>query len=377
MTEPTAAQSDASPLPADTLRVAFFSDSLSERNGTGAYYHDLLEYLAPRLGEARVIQPGARQGKDLLSLPLPGDPTQRLVLPNAFRVRREMAVFRPHVIVMVTPGPFGFLGLRTARRHGAAFISAYHTNFEGLADLYWGPVKRRLIIGTLDRVNRFFSRRSATVLVNNNGLVDTVRRLGAPQVDVMGTPLERSFVDTPARAVPTALRQVCFVGRLAAEKNIEAVIDAAARWPDIHFVIGGDGPQRQLVEDAAAQHKNIEYRGWLSRADLLELIDDSSLLVLPSHMETFGSVALEAMARGRPALVSENAGIHDWKTVAGGLYRLHHSETLADAIGRLRGLAEGALADKAETARTGALRLNAETVDQWIDVLTEHAGERR
>ena len=37
------------------LRVAFFSDSLPERNGTGAYYHDLLAHLAPRVGAVEVI----------------------------------------------------------------------------------------------------------------------------------------------------------------------------------------------------------------------------------------------------------------------------------------------------------------------------------
>lgn len=369
---PTAIDADTMEATTD-LRVAFFSDSLPERNGTGAYYHDLRDHLAPRVGAVDVIQPSPRRGWTGLSLPLPGDPTQKLVLPDPFRIQRAMARLRPHVVVGVTPGPFGLSGLWMARRHGCAYISAYHTNFEALADLYWGNMKGRLITGTLGTINRFICRRSATVLVNNSGLVDTVRSLGTQRVDVMGTPLDRSFLAMPPLDPPARLTRICFAGRLAAEKNIESVIAAAAHWPQLHFVIAGDGPMRATVESAAAEQENLEYRGWLGREDLCGLIDESSLLVLPSHVETFGSIALEAMVRGRPVLVSANAGIHDWPQVAGNLYALDPDETLAAAIGRLRLQPSGALQAIGERAREGALQLHRDTMDQWVSVLSTHS----
>lgn len=355
------------------LRIAFFSDSLAERNGTGAYYHDLLDHLAPRVGAVEVIQPLPRGGSRRLSLPLPGDPTQRLVLPDPFRVRRAMARLRPHVIVGVTPGPFGLLGLWMARRHGCAYISAYHTNFEALADLYWRNMKGRLITGALGRINRFICHRSATVLVNNSGLVDTVRSLGSDHVDVMGTPLDRSFLMTHPPDPPAEFTRICFAGRLAAEKNIESVLAAAACWPRLRFVIAGDGPMRAAVESAAQKLENLEYRGWLGREDLCRLIDESSLLVLPSHVETFGSIALEAMVRSRPVLVSANAGIHDWPQLAGNLFSLDPDETLTAAIGRLQSLPPEALQAVGARAREGALQLHRETMEQWVSVLAAHA----
>jgi glycosyltransferase involved in cell wall biosynthesis len=354
------------------LRVAFFSDSLPERNGTGAYYHDLLAHLEPRVEAVEVLQPLARRGITGFSLPLPGDPTQRLVLPNPFRIHRRLARLRPDIIVSVTPGPFGLLGLWLARRRGCGFISAYHTNFEALAGIYWGRIKGRVITGALGAINRFICRRSATVLVNNTGLVETVRGLGTRRVDVMGTPLERSFLGAPPAKMPAALEQVCFAGRLAAEKNIDAVLDAVREWPDLRFVIAGDGPMRAMVEAAAARYANLEYCGWLDRKALCALIDESSLLVLPSHVETFGSIALEGMVRGRLVLVSENAGIHDWAQVAGNLYALGSGETLAHAIGRIQRQPPETLRRTGEDAREGALRLHRETVDQWISVLSAH-----
>lgn len=353
--------------------MAFFSDSLPERNGTGAYYHDLLPHLQSRVAAAEVVQPKPRGRFSLLSLPLPGDPTQRLVAPSLPRIRRQLRELRPNIIVSVTPGPFGLLGLWMARRHHCAFISAYHTHFEGLADMYWGPLKKRIISGYLQGINRFISRRSATVLVNNSGLVESVRELGAPSVDVMGTPLEPGFLNAPMAEPPRGLRQVCFAGRLAAEKNIDSFIEAARRHPSLAFVIGGDGPLRKSVETAANELDNLRYRGWLDRESLRALIDESSLLVLPSHMETFGSIALEAMSRGRPALVSENAGIHDWPELAGGLFALRTGESVTDALSRLAKQSEAAWAEMSRVARDAAEGLNRRTVDQWLDVLARHA----
>lgn len=377
MTEPTSAIDTPHTCGAERLRIAFFSDSLAERNGTGAYYHDLAAHLGPRVEAVEVLQPDPRKGLTRLAVPLPGDTTQTLALPSVFRIRRLMAELRPHVVVTVTPGPFGLLGMWLARRYGCAFLSAYHTNFDALAELYWGPLRRRLANATLGAVNRFICARSATVLVNNSALVDTVRALEAPHVDVVGTPIEQAFLTSTPPRPPATLGQVCYAGRLAAEKNIESVIDAAGQWPDLRFVIAGDGPMRATVEAAAAHHANLDYRGWLDRAALCELIDESGLVVLPSHFETFGSIALEAMVRGRPVLISANAGIHDWPQVASSLYTLDPGESLAAAIGRLRDLPGESLARTGEHAREGALRLHRETLDQWLSVLSANARGHR
>ncbi|GHC38124.1 glycosyltransferase [Aidingimonas halophila] len=358
------------------LRVAFFSDSLAERNGTGAYYHDLIEQLRSRIDCADILQPRLSSGFHPFRFPLPGDATQQLMAPNPMEIRRALSRIRPHVIVSVTPGPYGLLGPWMARRNQCGFISAYHTHFEGLADLYWRPFKRHLISGCLSSANRFLCQRSSTVLINNRSLSDTVMKLGAQQYDVMGTPLARSFADTPPAPLPDSLQQICFAGRLAAEKNIDAILDAARQWPSIRFVIGGDGPLKARVEAGAAELPNLDYRGWLDRDSLRALIDESSLLVLPSHQETFGSIALEAMARGRPALVSENAGIHDWTQLAAGLYKIRNQESLSDAIARLQSDPPGSMATVAAHARNAALQLNDHTLEQWLSVLTEQARNR-
>ncbi|MGM0534622.1 MAG: glycosyltransferase [Pseudomonadota bacterium] len=364
---------DTASLTAEGLRVAIFSDSLPERNGTGAYYHDLLAHLQPHVAAIEVVQPRPRGRFSILSVPLPGDPTQRLVAPNLLRIHRQLSTLRPTIIVSVTPGPFGLLGLWMARRHGCGFISAYHTHFEGLADLYWGPVKKRVINGSLQGVNRFISRRSSTVLANNRSLAEPVRALGAPRVDIMGTPLASEFLESPTTPPSGTLEQICFAGRLAKEKNLDAFIEAARCHPRLRFVISGDGPLRRKVLLASEELGNLDYRGWLNREALRSLIDESSLLVLPSHMETFGSIALEALARGRPALVSENAGIHHWPQLADALIPLRTGTSVADALDEIADWPAETWQQKASLARQAAETLNRETVTQWLAVLCRHA----
>lgn len=354
------------------VRVAFFSDSFPERNGTGAYYHDLAGQLRGEIEALEVFQPLEKARFLQLSVPMPGDPSQRLITPNLFRIGKGFRELKPDIVVAITPGPFGLLGLYLAKRYHTRFITAFHTDFEQLARIYWNPFYRKICNAYLRSVNKFLCKRSATVLINNSKLEIDVRPLGATSVEVMGTPLPQILLDKPLVPPPPECKQVCFAGRLAKEKNIHLIIEAAARLPHLDFVIGGDGPlRRQLAADAAAL-PNVRFTGWLSRSQLIDLLDDSSLLLLPSKLETFGSVALEAMARGRPALVSANAGIHDWAILREGLFAFQPEDSLADVLGCLLEQPAEEWLRRAQACREAAEALNRQTIQQWVNVLEKY-----
>jgi glycosyltransferase involved in cell wall biosynthesis len=275
-------------------------------------------------------------------------------------------------VVSVTPGPFGLLGLYHAKRNRAAFVSAFHTDFEQLAHIYWKPLARKFVNTYLNSANRFLCKRSRTVLVNNSNLRKDVERLSATSVEVMGTPLQPMFLEKPLTPYPDRVGRICFAGRLAHEKNIDRILEAARQLPDIEFLIGGDGPLRQSLEDAARTIKNIRFVGWLTREELIKLIDQSDLLLLPSQIETFGSVALESMARGRPAIVSSNAGIHDWSSLQEGLFTYDQSRPLVDRIREILDLPQETLQAKSKAARTAAVQFNHDTLLQWVEVLKKY-----
>lgn len=320
-----------------------------------------------------MFQPTEKKRLLQLALPLPGDSTQKLLTPNIFRIRREFRQLRPNLVIAVTPGPFGLLGLALANRSGCAFITAFHTHFEGLVQLYGNTLFFRFANFYLETVNKILCRRSAAVLVNNSNLGPTVQRLGAQAVEVMGTPLSHAFLSTAMRPPPRGLKSVLFAGRLAPEKNLPEVLVAARTHRDIAFTIVGDGPLRKELASATMDLPNVRMTGWLDREELCREMDAANLLLLPSHMETFGTVALEAMARGRPALVAASAGIHDWPQLQPALFRIEKGSTLADSITGLKNLSEREWDQRAQLARAAAEGLHRQTIDQWVDLVVRYS----
>jgi glycosyltransferase involved in cell wall biosynthesis len=214
------------------------------------------------------------------------------------------------------------------------------------------------------------------VLINNANLESQVRRLGARDVEVIGTPLSRDFLDTTPPRIPEQLRRVCFAGRLAPEKNVEHIISAARSLPQLEFVICGEGPLRRALEAQASGINNIRFTGWLDRAALVDALDNSSLLLLPSTFETFGSIALEAMARGRPALVSATAGIHSWTTLRPGLFSMLRPHAVTGQLRTLLELSPQDWEEKSYCARKVALTLNRQAVDHWLALLRKQLAAR-
>ena len=354
------------------LRVAFFSDALPERNGAGTYYCDLIAQLGGRLARAEMFQPARKARLRGIGVPMPGDSTQQLITPNVPRLWRQFERLRPHVVVSVTPGPFGMLGLHFARRRRAGFLTGFHTHFERIAELYGDSPLYRAAGAVLKRANETLCRNSAAVLVNNPELEACVTELGAPRAELVGTPLAPDFLDAPP-APPEGPGQVVYAGRLAPEKNLDALVAAARAMPETRFVIAGDGPLRKALHRATAEMANVRFPGWLDRPGLKRVVDASCLLVLPSRVESFGTVALEAMARARPALVAAGAGIHRWPALAEGLFVLGDGEPLHEALRRLGHRPASAWRAAGEAARGAALELHRDTIEQWMGVVGRYA----
>ncbi len=353
--------------------VVIVSDSLPERNGVGAYYWDLLGLLDDAGCAATILCPSEKR-PTLLRFPLPGDSTQRIWIPSLFRFRRVMRQVRPHAVIVATPGPYGLLGAWWAKRLGAKLIVGFHTHFSGVTDLYHNRFLRAFSRFYFNIADKILFRYGDLVLANSEAMVDLAGRLGARNVGVMGTLLPSDSLQEPAAPLTGALHRIVFAGRLAPEKRVQTVIDAARELPDIGFTIAGDGPLKKSVEAQAADIPNLEYLGWVSRERLLAEIDNADMLVLNSVVESFGTVALEAMARERLALVSGTCGIVDWPDLVDSLYQIRDGESLADAIRRIAALPPEARSATATSARKAALRLNRGSLLHWLDVIRSTDG---
>ena len=74
----------------------------------------------------------------------------------------------------------------------------------------------------------------------------------------------------------------------------------------------GEGPERLRIEALVASLGLLEYVRFLGeRGDLVTVLQQSDLFLLPSQTESFGLAALEAMACGVPVVASDVGGISE------------------------------------------------------------------
>jgi len=346
------------------------SDAIPNRNGVGTYYHDLMEHLRDHLGHVEMIPARANCvfKKNRVWIPLPGDNSQHLYIPNVLPILRQVQEVKPDLLIAPTLGPFALLARWISMRHRIPLVFGYHTSLNKLASLYWHGHFGDLTSWYLKRSSRVMFRRASAVIVNTDAMHEEALELGAKNAHIMGTTIARPIVDTPVVPYGGEVRRILFAGRLAKEKRVHTLVDAAREHPELEFRIAGEGPLRCTLTKEGATCGNVELLGWLDRESLLQEIDRADLVVLPSQHESFGSIALEVMARERLMLVSNQCGILRWPSLADGLCVIGEHETVSDAIRRLRSQNPEELQTIARKAREATRDMNENTMRQWMDL---------
>lgn len=111
------------------------------------------------------------------------------------------------------------------------------------------------------------------------------------------------------------------IGRLCEQKGQVILLEAMAKvkktYPEIELHLIGDGEYRDYIEryiKANQLEKNVILHGWQGTAAIVEQLDQSAALVLPSFAEGLPVVIMEAFARRRPVLTTYIAGIPELVT---------------------------------------------------------------
>jgi glycosyltransferase involved in cell wall biosynthesis len=123
------------------------------------------------------------------------------------------------------------------------------------------------------------------------------------------------FVAQPPEPLPST-PVVAWVGALQPVKDprtfAEAWRQVAERVPEAEARIVGDGPMRDVMDELAAEFpERVQTFARLAPTEVARVLDESTVLALPSRSEGFGRVVVEAFVRGRGVVGSAVGGIAD------------------------------------------------------------------
>jgi glycosyltransferase involved in cell wall biosynthesis len=160
-------------------------------------------------------------------------------------------------------------------------------------------------------------------------------------------PARVRIVPNPVEVMPDARRvtaapgtgRFVYLGRLAPEKGVHVLLEAANRLPrEVAVDVVGTGPSAAALARQAEGLPQVTFHGHLRKAQVNRLLDAATAAVLPAlWYENCPMAILEAAARGVPSVASRLGGIPELidDGLSGYLVDPGHVATLADVLARL------------------------------------------
>ena len=289
--------------------------------------------------------------------PLPTYPDIRVALPTQKAVAKAIEDCGADHVHIATEGPIGWAARRYCREHGRMFTTSYHTRFpEYIHARTWLP--QNLIYAALRR----FHAPAARVMAPTPSLRGELKRRGFKKVEVWTRGVDHGLyrpqiADTLHLPRPIFL----YVGRVAVEKNLEALLDL--KLPG-SVVVVGDGPARAALQ---RKYTNAHFLGPRYGEALAQIYASADVFVFPSRTDTFGIVLVEALASGVPVAAFPVTGPLDVIADSGaGIL----SEDLREAC-------LGALEISREKAHTHSLKFTwRESARQFLGHIMDYRSQR-
>ncbi len=165
------------------------------------------------------------------------------------------------------------------------------------------------------RVSLYLSKRKLAniISISHSALYDLKRITGNIDSEVIYNGVDTKLLNSDlARPYNVGFPELLFVGNFYPHKNISMLISGMknilSKYPSAHLQIVGDGADRdklsrQVIDEGLTDH--IELTGGVSVKELRLRYSSCDLYISASRWEMFGLPLLEAMACGKPVLVSD------------------------------------------------------------------------
>ena len=299
------------------MRVAIVTESFPPVfNGVANSVVRVLETLKEQGHEAIVIAP-TTPGKyfnGFRTYRVPSLPLFQfqLGLPNPL-VSMILDDFEPDVVHAASPVLLGAQAVAWAWKNDVPAVAIFQTDIAAYAERYGFKLLRPLV----DRAMANFHAGATINLAPTAEVKEYLEDLGLENVEVWGRGVdlelfhpERKKSDVVAQMrkqfAPNGQKIVGFVGRLAAEKQVDRFSELFD-IPNTTFVIVGDGPERLTLEQKFAG-ADVHFVGKQSGEDLANHYASFDAFVHFGTEETFGQTIQEAQAAGVPVLAPSAGG---------------------------------------------------------------------
>jgi len=254
------------------------------------------------------------------------------VLPALLaELRSPRAIVHAHDAHAVT------LGGLAARLAGRPLVATRRVDFHLRRPGFWVGAERVIAISraVADILAADGVRRERIVVVHSGIALDDLR--GTPRLGV------REQLGLGAGAT-IAANVAALVGHKDHATLFRAAAHLADRFPALHWVVAGEGPERSALERLRrelALEGRVHLLGHI--AEPARLVADADLFVMSSREEGLGTAVLDAMALGIPVASTAAGGLPEMlRGGAGVLAQSQDPGALAVAVARL--LAEPGLA---------------------------------
>lgn len=209
------------------------------------------------------------------------------------------------------------------------FLYGYSVESPKRSKWYYKP-----IVALLDHFLRIWDycagQRPDFLLTNSRTTQARIKKFYGRKSKIIHPPVEIETKDSLSKD-PTQKPYYCSLGRLAAYKNVDLLVQAfnLLGW---ELIIMGTGPEEKKLKKTA--HENIKFLGRVSEDKKRQILANAKGLIFPTVEEDWGIVPLEAMAVGTPVLAHKSGGATETikENVTGSFFESLRLEDIINSI---------------------------------------------
>ena len=339
--------------PSKKLKIALVTETWSpEINGVANSLLNLCQGLQKRGHQILLIRPRPkvkckRFQPDaecwVRAQAIPKYPTLQFGWPQFSKISKSLDQFQPDIVHIVTEGPLGFASLMVAKSKNIPVSSGFHSAFQEFSRYFEFP----FLVKPIEKYLTWFHRKTMITCVPSQDTKLALREIGIDgDISVVGRGVDTQLFNSNQKShqlraewnADADTNVLISVGRLSPEKEVGLVIQTYIDMKNksdqkIKLVIVGDGPDRDRLEHMAKDH-DVIFTGSLVGEQLASAYASADVFIFPSQVETFGNVALEALASGLPIVAYDYACAkkHVIHEQTGWLIPLGDTDLMIDAI---------------------------------------------